>query len=64
MLRIALWRAPNISLFTFNALAMIRQNDVARFCATLTSERLLWVSAEARRLAHDSVEKLRRIELA
>jgi hypothetical protein len=64
MLRIALRRAPNISLFSFNALAMIRQNDVARFFATLTPERLLWVRAEARRLAHGSVEKLRRIELA
>jgi hypothetical protein len=64
MLRIALRRAPNVSLFTFNSLAMIRQNDVASFFATLSPERLLWVRAEARRLAHGSVEKLRRIELA
>jgi hypothetical protein len=64
MLRIALRRAPNISLFSFNALAVIRQNNVAKFFVTLTPERLLWVRAEARRLAHGSVEKLQRAELA
>jgi hypothetical protein len=63
-LRIALRHALNISLLTLNALVMIRQNDVAKFFATLTPERLVWVCAEARRLAHGSVEKLRRIELA
>jgi hypothetical protein len=43
---------------------MIWQNNVASFFATLTPERLLWVCAEACWLAHGSVEKLRRIELA
>jgi hypothetical protein len=64
MLWIALRHTPNISLFTFNTLAMIWQNNVASFFATLTPERLLWVCAEACWLAHGSVEKLRRIELA
>jgi hypothetical protein len=64
MLRVALRRAPNMSLFTYNSLMMIRQNNVAEFFATLDAEGLAFVRAEARRLAHGSVEKLRRIELA
>jgi hypothetical protein len=43
---------------------MIHQNDFASFFVTLTLEQVLWVRAEACRLAHGSVEKLRRTELA
>jgi hypothetical protein len=64
ILQIALRHAPNINLFTFKALAMIHQNEFASFFATLTLEQVLWVRAEAHRLAHGSVKKLRRTELA
>jgi hypothetical protein len=64
MLRIALRRAPNISLFSYNAITMIRQNKVAEFFARLDPVRLAYIRAEARRRANGSVEKLRRIKLA
>jgi hypothetical protein len=64
MLRIALRRAPNMRLFTYNSLMMIRQNNVAEYFATLDTDGLAFVRAEARRLAHGSIEKMRWIELA
>lgn len=64
MLRIALRRAPNISLFLYNSITMIKQNKVAEFFATLDPARLAYIRGEARRMANGSVEKLRRIKLA
>lgn len=64
MLRIALRRSPNISLFTYNSLMMIRQNNVAEFFASLDTAGPAFVRDQARRMAHGSIEKQRRLHLA
>jgi hypothetical protein len=56
MLRIALRRSPNMSLFTYNSFMMIRQNNVAEFFASLDAAGLAFVREEACRMAHGSIE--------
>jgi hypothetical protein len=60
----ALGDSLNMTLLTYNSLMMIKQNKVAEYFATLDTEGLAFVRAEARHLAHGSVEKLQRIQLA